>query len=116
MLTPAQWQVRRHSVARVLWRIVHAPLRDLHVMAWSVSEGDRIRLQKHSTARALEGICPRPSRCRRLMVTSLLDRVNDSACGSVSSQIEAARHAQLRRRAAALSPSAVAGSDASKAA
>ena len=80
-------------------------------MKWSVSEALRRHPQEQRATGALAGMCPRPRRSRIELTQSPFFRVSDSAVGSVSSQMEAARHAQLRRRAESRWPAGVSGKD-----
>jgi hypothetical protein len=101
---PALCTARRKIHFRISWRSVACASRDGHRIPWSPSQRRRVAPQVHCTAGALEGSMLRPRRWRRPVRTSPLLSSRARVQGSVSSQAEAGRQAQLSRRARVLLP------------
>jgi hypothetical protein len=94
---PALCTTQRNIPFMMSWRNVVCAARDEHHIPWSTSEERRGAPQSHCTAGALEGSMLMPRRWRRPVRTSprLSSRV--LVRGSVSSQDEAGRQAQLSK-------------------
>jgi hypothetical protein len=90
---------------RMSWRNVVCAARDEHRIPWSTSEERRGAPQSHCTAGALEGSMLMPRQWQRPVWTSPCLVSRALVRGSVSSQAEAGRQAQLSERDRALFPS-----------